>query len=232
MKKVRYAVVGAGWISQEAFLPGVWQTENSVVSAIVTGSEEKGRRLAEFHQVPHVFGYEQYAGMLNEDVCDAVYVALPNSMHAEYTIQAAKAGKHILVEKPLAVSLQEGKAMIEAAEENSVYLMTAYRLHSEPGTVEALERIRHGQIGEPRIFNSILSFQIQPENHRLQSSLWGDHCKIWEYIASMPPAIFLRQNLQKFGHPATKEQRIRFLMRWKNPLRRPWFFQGVESHSS
>ncbi len=123
-------MVGAGWISQEAFLPGVWQTENSVVSAIVTGSEEKGRRLAEFHQVPHVFGYEQYAGMLNEDVCDAVYVALPNSMHAEYTIQAAKAGKHILVEKPLAVSLQEGKAMIEAAEENSVYLMTAYRLHS------------------------------------------------------------------------------------------------------
>ena len=165
MKKVRYAVVGAGWISQEAFLPGVWQTENSVISAIVTGSEEKGRRLAEFHQVPHVFGYEQYAGMLNEDVCDAVYVALPNSMHAEYTIQAAKAGKHILVEKPLAVSLQEGKAMIEAAEENSVYLMTAYRLHSEPGNVEALERIRHGQIGEPRIFNSILSFRIQPNNH-------------------------------------------------------------------
>ena len=100
-EKVRYAVVGAGWISQEAFLPGVWQTENSVVSAIVTGSEEKGRRLAEFHQVPHVFGYEQYAGMLNEDVCDAVYVALPNSMHAEYTIQAAKAGKHILVESHL-----------------------------------------------------------------------------------------------------------------------------------
>ena len=173
MKKVRYAVVGAGWISQEAFLPGVWQTENSVVSAIVTGSEDKGRKLADFHQVPHVFGYEQYAQMLNEDICDAVYVALPNSMHAEYTIQAARAGKHILVEKPLAVSLQEGKSMIEAAEENDVYLMTAYRLHSEPGTVEALERIRRGEIGEPRIFNSILSFRIQPENHRLQSSLWG-----------------------------------------------------------
>ena len=111
--------------------------------------------------------------MLNEDVCDAVYVALPNSMHAEYTIQAAKACKHILVEKPLAISLQEGKTMIEAADENGVYLMTAYRLHSEPGTVSALERIRQGQIGEPRIFNSILSFRIKPENHRLKSSLWG-----------------------------------------------------------
>ena len=86
MKKVRYAVVGAGWISQEAFLPGVWQTENSAVSAIVTGCEDKGRKLADFHQVPHVFGYARYAEMLNEDICDAVYVALPNSMHAECTI--------------------------------------------------------------------------------------------------------------------------------------------------
>ena len=173
MKKVRYAVVGAGWISQEAFLPGVWQTKNSVVTAIVTGSKDKGQKLADFHQVPHVFQYEQYSKMLFEDICDAVYVALPNSMHAEYTIQAAKACKHILVEKPLAISLQEGKTMIEVADENGVYLMTAYRLHSEPGTVSALERIRQGQIGEPRLFNSILSFRIKPENHRLKSSLWG-----------------------------------------------------------
>ena len=77
-------------------MPGVWQTENSVVSAIVTGSGNKVRKLADFHKVPHVFGYEQYAEMLIEDICDAVYVALPNSLHAEYTIQAAKACKHIL----------------------------------------------------------------------------------------------------------------------------------------
>ena len=173
MKKVRPAVVGAGWIFQEAFMPGVGQTENSVVSAIVIGSGDKGRKFADFHKVPHVFGYEQYAEMLSEDICDAVYVALPNSLHAEYTIQAAKACKHILVEKPLAVSLQEGKSMIEAAEENGVYLMTAYRLHYEPGTVEVLERIHQGQIGEARIFNSIFPFRIQPENHRLKSSLWG-----------------------------------------------------------
>ena len=149
------------------------ETKNAVVSAIVTGSKDKGQKLADFHQVPHVFEYEQYSKMLCEDIFDAVYVALPNSMHAEYTIQAAKACKHILVEKPLAISLQDGKTMIEAADENGVYLMTAYRLHSEPGTVSALERIRQVQIGEPRIFNSVLSFRIKPENHRLKSSLWG-----------------------------------------------------------
>ena len=63
--------------------------------------------------------------------------------------------------------------MIEAAEENSVYLMTAYRLHSEPGTVEALERIRHGQIGSRAYSIRFFPFRIQPNNHRLQSSLWG-----------------------------------------------------------
>lgn len=220
VKKVRYAVVGAGWISQEAFLPGVWQKENSVVSAIVTGSEDKGRKLADFHQVPHVFGYEQYAQMLNEDICDAVYVALPNSMHAEYTIQAARAGKHILVEKPLAVSLQEGKSMIEAAEENDVYLMTAYRLHSEPGTVEALERIRQGEIGEPRIFNSILSFRIQPENHRLQSSLWGGPLQdLGVYCINAARHLFEAEPTEVWACCNERTDNP-LLMRWKNPLQR------------
>ena len=109
MKKVRYAVVGAGWISQEAFMPGVWQTKNSVVSAIVTGSKDKGQKLADFHQVPHVFEYEQYSKMLCEYICDAVYVALPNSMNAEYTIHAAKTCKHLLVRSHLLFPIKREK---------------------------------------------------------------------------------------------------------------------------
>ena len=142
MDKVRYAVVGAGWISQEAFMPGVHAAENSEMTAIVTGSVEKAQKLAEFHGVPAVYTYDQYDEMLAADICDAVYVALPNSMHADYTIRAARAGKHILVEKPLATTIADAEAMIAAAEENGVYLMTAYRLHNEPGTVDVLERIR------------------------------------------------------------------------------------------
>lgn len=173
MNKVRYAVLGAGWISQEAFMPGIHAAENSEMTAIVTGSVDKAAKLAEFHGGAEIYTYEQYDEMLAADVCDAVYVALPNSMHADYTIRAARAGKHILVEKPLATTIADAEAMIAAAEENNVYLMTAYRLHNEPGTVDVLERIRSGEIGDPRIFTSIFSFFPDPDNHRLKASHWG-----------------------------------------------------------
>lgn len=170
---VRYAVVGAGWISQIAFMPGVDLTENSKMTAIVTGNAEGAARLAEFYGIEHVYSYEQYDEMLAADVVDAVYIALPNSMHADYAIRAARAGIHALVEKPLAVTEAECEAMIEAADNAGVHLMTAYRLHNEPANVEVLEQIRSGVIGDPRIFSSIFSFHTNPGNHRLKSEHWG-----------------------------------------------------------
>jgi predicted dehydrogenase len=173
MKKVRYAVVGAGWISQEAFMPSVEQTGNSEMTAIVSGNLEKARKLAEFYGIRHVYSYDRYDEMLGAGVADAVYVALPNSMHADYAIRAAKAGLHALVEKPLAISIAEGEAMIAAAAKAGVWLMTAYRLHNEPGTLAVLDMIRNGEIGDPRIFQSVFSFQSPPENHRLKAEHWG-----------------------------------------------------------
>jgi predicted dehydrogenase len=166
-------VVGAGWIAQEAFMPGVSQTGNSTITAIVSGSANNAAKLAEFYGVEHVFSYEQYDQMLASDVADAVYVALPNSMHADYAIRALRAGKHALVEKPLATTEAECEAMIAAANESGAYLMTAYRLHNEPGTVEVLERIRSGEIGDPRIFAAVFSFVASPHNHRLKAAYWG-----------------------------------------------------------
>lgn len=173
MNKVRYAVVGAGWISQEAFMPAIPQAGNSAITAIVSGSPDAAGKLAAFHGVEHVFTYAQYDDMLASDVVDAVYIALPNSLHADYTIRAAKAGKHCLVEKPLAVTEEDCAAMIAAAEENGVYLMTAYRLHSEPGTLDVIRRIRSGEIGDPRIFTAVFSITMQPGNHRLEATHWG-----------------------------------------------------------
>lgn len=173
MKKIRYAVLGAGWISQEAFLPAVSQTENSVVTAIISGSPQRARELADFHGVEHIFDYAQYGEMLAADIVDAVYVALPNSMHADYTIQAAKTGKHILVEKPLATTEADCLAMIVAADSAKVFLMTAYRLHSEPGTLDILDQIYSGQIGDPRTLSANFSFMPVSDNHRLASAYWG-----------------------------------------------------------
>lgn len=170
---VRYAVVGAGWISQIAFLPGVDLTGNSRTTALVSGNAGKAGRLAAFHGIDHVCSYEDYDAMLAADIVDAVYIALPNSLHADYAIRAARAGKHIMVEKPLAVTVQQGEAMITAAQDAGVYLMTAYRLHNEPGTVHVLEQVRGGAIGDPRIFSSVFCFQAGADNHRLKAAHWG-----------------------------------------------------------
>ncbi|WP_395686718.1 Gfo/Idh/MocA family protein [Aestuariivirga sp.] len=173
MKKVRYAVVGTGWISQIAFMPGIPQTGNSEMTAIVSGNRRNAEKLAQFYGIEHIYGYEQYEDMLNSGQVDAVYIALPNSMHADYTIRAAKAGIHALVEKPLAVSVAECEAMIRAADAAGVLLMTAYRLHSEPCTIEAIDIIRRGEIGDPRLFSSVFSFPVKSGNHRLKAEHWG-----------------------------------------------------------
>lgn len=173
MNKVRYAVVGAGWIAQEAFMPGIGQTENSEIAAIVTGNAEAARKLSGFHRVPYILPYDRYDGMIEAGTVDAVYIALPNSLHADYAIRALKHGVHALVEKPLAVTVAECEAMIAAAEEGGAFLMTAYRLHNEPGTVEVLERVRRGEIGVPRIFHADFSFQSASGNHRLRAKHWG-----------------------------------------------------------
>ena len=132
-------MVGAGWISQIAFMPGIEQTGNSEMTAIVSGNRANAEKLATFYGIEHIFSYEQYDDMLRQGIVDAVYIALPNSMHADYAIRAAKAGVHALVEKPLAITVAECEAMIAAADKAGVFLMTAYRLHNEPGTIEVLE---------------------------------------------------------------------------------------------
>lgn len=170
---IRYAVVGAGWISQEAFMPAVTLTGNSRMQAIVSGSAEVAGKLAAFHGVPEVVGYEEYDALLASDRIDAVYIALPNDLHADYTIRALNARKHVMVEKPLATTLAEGEAMVAAARDSGSFLMTAYRLHNEPGTHAMIEAVRSGQIGEPVYFGSTFGFQTQLGNHRLKSGHWG-----------------------------------------------------------
>ncbi len=173
MTKIRYAVVGAGWISQEAFMPAIPQVENSEMTAIVSGNAGNAAKLADFYGIDAVYSYDEYDAMLAADVVDAVYIALPNSMHADYAIRAAKAGKHALVEKPLAITEDECAAMIAAADEAGVLLMTAYRLHSEPATARVIEMIQAGDIGDPRSFASTFSLQSDPANHRLLAEHWG-----------------------------------------------------------
>jgi predicted dehydrogenase len=173
-KVIRYAVVGLGHIAQVAVLPGFAHARHSELAALVSGEPEKLKKLGRKYRVPLTYSYEQYDECLKSGAVDAVYIALPNDMHREYAVRAAEAGIHVLCEKPLAVSVAEGTAMLQAAAKNHVKLMTAYRLHFEPANLNTIELVRSGRLGDPRYFNSTFSFQItDPDNIRLQAERGG-----------------------------------------------------------
>src|ERR1044072_3121457 len=114
MAAVRYAVVGLGHIAQVAVLPAFAHARrNSKLTALVSDDDAKRRQLSRRYKVP-AFGYDEFDDCLRE--VDAVYIALPNSMHAEYTVRAAEAGVHVLCEKPMAVTVDECERMIDACQ--------------------------------------------------------------------------------------------------------------------
>lgn len=171
---LRYAVIGLGHIAQVAVLPAFAHARNAELVALVSGDPVKLQKLGDKYDVPHRFLYDDLDACLASDEIDAVYVALPNDLHYECCLRAAAAGKHILCEKPLAVTVHDAEEMLAAAERAGVKLMTAYRLHFEPANLAAIEAVRSGKIGEVRYFNSTFSYQItDPENIRLRADRGG-----------------------------------------------------------
>lgn len=169
---VRYAVVGAGHIAQVAVLPAFAHAKkNSRLVAIVSGDRTKRRELARRYQLENVYDYDDYEKCL--DTVDAVYIALPNSMHAEYTIRAAQAGVHVLVEKPMAVTADECRTMIAACRRNRVKLMVGYRLHFETINLRAIDMVRGGAIGDPKFFASSFSMTVRRGDIRTRRAMGG-----------------------------------------------------------
>jgi len=172
-RKIRYAVVGLGWFAQTAILPAFQNArDNSQLVALVSGDVEKATMLAEKYQVP-VYHYDQYDNLLRNGEVDAVYIALPNSMHMDFTLRAANANVHVLCEKPMATNATEGFRMIEVCNSHGVKLMIAYRLHFEEANLRAVETIKAGKIGDPRLFLSTNTQQVVPSNTRLDAELGG-----------------------------------------------------------
>lgn len=172
-RKVRYGVVGIGWISQTAFLPGVEHTGNSEVVAFVSGHEEKAAKVGEKYGVSALYSYEEYSDLLESGSMDAVYLATPNFDHVDLAVRTLEAGIHLLLEKPMAVSVEECERIMAAAEGSGAKLMLAYRLHHEPGTLKAFEVARSGQLGSLRYFNSSFSQPVNYQNHRAKHGYWA-----------------------------------------------------------
>ena len=171
--KVRYAVVGAGWISQAAFMPGVAHTGNSEMTAIITGDEEKARALGKRYGITNTYHYDAYRAALDSGTFDAVYMALPNWQHREFTVPALERGLHVLLEKPMATSEDDCRAIQAAADSTGAKLLIAYRLHFEPATLEAIRLVRSGGLGKARLFTSSFTQQVAKTNHRAKHGFWA-----------------------------------------------------------
>jgi predicted dehydrogenase len=171
-RTIRYGVVGLGHIAQVAVIPAFAHARrNSKLVAIVSGDRTKRRELARRYRIEHAFTYEQFDECLR--VVDAVYIALPNSMHAEYSIRAARAGVHVLCEKPMAVTVEECRQMIAASRKAKVKLMIAYRLHFEALNLAAIDIARSGQLGELKFFNSSFAMTVRRGDIRTKRALGG-----------------------------------------------------------
>jgi glucose-fructose oxidoreductase len=172
-RKIRYAVVGSGWFAQEAVLPAFANAaDNSELVAIVSGDPHKQKEVGEQYDVP-MYGYEQYGELLESGRVDAVYIVTPNTLHKEHTLAAAKHNVHVLCEKPMAATSAECREMIAACDERGLKLMVAYRLHFESANLTAIDHIKSGAIGEPRLFSSVFTQQVQEGNTRLDGDLAG-----------------------------------------------------------
>jgi predicted dehydrogenase len=172
---LRFAVVGLGHIAQVAVLPAFANTKgHAVLAALVSDDELKLRTLGKKYRVPpeHRYRYAEFATCLKS--VDAVYLALPNALHASFTIRAARTGVHVLCEKPMAVTERECERMIDAVRGAGVTAMIAYRLHYEPATAEVLKLVRSGDIGEVRAFHSTFTMNVvDRDNIRLSRRLGG-----------------------------------------------------------
>ncbi len=172
--KIRYAVVGLGHIAQVAVLPAFQHAkETSELTAFVSDDKEKLDELSKQYGVKSLYSYDDYEKLLDSGDIDAVYIALPNHMHKEFTVKAAEKGIHILCEKPMATTVEDCQAMIRAAEENDVRLMIAYRLHFERTNMTVAQLVHDGKIGNPRLFNSTFTLQVQEGNIRTKFEMGG-----------------------------------------------------------
>ncbi len=149
-KKLGMAVVGLGGYATRSVGPEIAACQHVRLAGVVTGDAEKGRSWAKEHgfEQDAIYSYENFDTIASDDRIEFVHIALPNSMHAEFAIRAAQAGKHVMVEKPMAISSQQCEKMIAAAKQAGVLLGVNYRLHWEPHHVKATERLSTGIIGD------------------------------------------------------------------------------------
>jgi len=170
---VRWGVLSAANIGAKRVAPAIHASSNGRLLAVGSRNPERVQELFAF--APDVLIYGDYDSVINDPEIEAIYIPLPNSLHAEWTIRALNAGKHVLCEKPLAVTAEQGLTMVQAASDNGVLLMEAFMYRFHPQTLWALEQVAEGRIGKVKLVRASFSFNVgsRPHDIRLQAALAG-----------------------------------------------------------
>lgn len=215
--RLRWGIISTARIKR-AVIPPIKSSPRHELVAIASRSQETAEAAAQEWGIPRA--YSSYEALLEDPEIDIVYNPLPNSLHAEWTIKACQAGKHVLCEKPLAVTLEEVDAIIAAAEEAGVHVAEAFMYRHHPQTHFVRELVARGEIGDLRIVRGAFSFNISnPTDVRLYASLGGG--SIWDVgcypisftryvVGSEPVEVFGWQKLGEGGVDETFTGQMRF----------------------
>ncbi|MBN1821804.1 MAG: Gfo/Idh/MocA family oxidoreductase [Prolixibacteraceae bacterium] len=174
--KLGIALVGLGYYSTDLLSPGLQQTEHCYLAGIVTGTPEKEKIWADKFDIPkkNIYNYQNFDTIADNKDIDIIYVVLPNSMHKEYVIRAAKAGKHVICEKPMALNADECRDMIKACKAAGVSLSIGYRLRYEPYTQEIEKFAREETYGKIQVLNIADGFRMnRPTEHWKIKAAYG-----------------------------------------------------------
>ena len=166
--KLGIALVGLGYYATDVLAPALQETQHCRLTGIVTGTPEKEKVWQDKYGVKpeNTYNYNNFEDIANNDAIDVVYVVLPNSMHAEYVIRAAKAGKHVFCEKPMATSVADCRAMIKACEDNNRRLSIGYRMQFEPHTQEVI------RMGQQQVFGPVQLVNAGAGYHEKRADHW------------------------------------------------------------
>ena len=176
-KRLGVALVGLGGYSSGQLGPALQETENCYLAGVVTGTSEKEKIWADKYGISkeNIYNYDNYDQIADNEDIDIIYIVLPNSMHAEYTIRAAEAGKHVICEKPMAMNVEECRQMIDACEKAGVKLSIGYRLHFEPFNQKVMDMAEEKAMGKINFIRCGAGYRMGDnwDQWRLQKDLAG-----------------------------------------------------------
>lgn len=169
------ALVGLGYYSKDLLAPALQLTEKCYLAGIVTGTPAKAEEWKQMYNIPdkNIYNYENFDSIANNPDIDVIYVVLPPSMHAEYSIRAAKAGKHVWCEKPMAMTVDECQSMIDACKKNKVTLSIGYRLQHEPNTQRIIQIRKDLVYGKVLSTSAAAGYRDNRTNHWKQTKSLG-----------------------------------------------------------